>query len=102
MFSTDWHTSPRQYGVVIERNVKIPMSDGIQLDSDIFRPDGAGPFPAILGIHPYSNCEQSMEIMPVAFSGERASIETGDFNFYARRGYVLVIANIRGTHASDS
>ncbi len=26
-----------------------------------------------------------MEIMPLAFSGERTLIETGDFNFYVRR-----------------
>ncbi|MBW1804163.1 MAG: CocE/NonD family hydrolase [Deltaproteobacteria bacterium] len=101
MFSTNWQTSQREYIVLIDRNVKIPLSDGIHLDSDVFRPDGDGPFPVILGIHPYVKDEQSMEIMPVAFSGERASIETGDFNFYVRRGYVLVIANIRGTHASE-
>jgi putative CocE/NonD family hydrolase len=42
-----------------------------------------------------------MEIMPVAFSGERALIEAGDFSFYARRGYAFIIANLRGTQASD-
>jgi len=102
MFSMDWQTSPRKYDVTIERNVRIPVAGGITLDSDIFRPCGAEKFPAILAIHPYYKAEQSMEIMPVAFSGERALIEAGDFNFYARRGYAFIIANLRGTQASDA
>ena len=101
MFSTDWQTSPRKYGIIIERDVRIPVTDGLTLDSDVFRPDDGGKFPAILAMHPYSKAEQSMEIMPVAFSGGRGSIETGDYNFYVRRGYALVIANIRGTYGSD-
>ena len=101
MFSTDWETSPRKYGVTIERDVRIPVAPGIALDSDIFRPDGIGRFPAILAIHPYYKAEQSMEIMPIAFSGDRAYMEAGDFNFYVRRGYAMVVANLRGTQASD-
>jgi predicted acyl esterase len=101
MFSTDWQTSPRKYGVIIERDVRIPVAPGITLDSDIFRPEDGGKFPAILTIHPYYKPEQSMEIMPVAFSGDRALMEAGDFNFYVRRGYVFIIANLRGTQASD-
>ncbi len=30
--------SKRQYSITIERNVSIPVSDGIIIDSDIFRP----------------------------------------------------------------
>ena len=101
MFSTDWQTSPRKYNGVIERGVRIPVGGGITLDSDVFRPDEGGRFPAILGMHPYNNADQSMEIMPVAFAGERGSIEAGDFNFYVRRGYAFIIANIRGTQGSD-
>jgi len=101
MFSTNWQTSTRQYEIVIERDIRIPVGDGITLDSDIYRPDDDGKFPAILAISPYSKAEQTLNIMPVAFSGGRGSIETGDYNFYVRRGYALVIANIRGTYGSD-
>jgi hypothetical protein len=38
MFSTDWQTSPRKYGVTIERNVRISVASGVTLDSDIFGP----------------------------------------------------------------
>ena len=101
MFSTDWQTSTRHYGVTHERGIKIPIADDFNLDCDIFRPDSAEKFPVILAMHPYSTAEQSEELMPVAFSGQWASIETGDYNFYVRRGYVLAIVNMRGTHGSD-
>lgn len=101
MFSTDWQTSPRQYEITTERGVKIPLDANLTLDCDIFRPASDEKFPVILAMHPYSTAEQSEELMPVAFSGKWASIETGDLNFYVRRGYVLAIVNMRGTHKSD-
>ncbi len=101
MFSTDWTTSPREFGVIEERDVRVPVDDGIALDCDIFRPDGPGKFPVILTASPYEKAAQSMPMMPKAMGFDRAFIESGDFNFYTRRGYVFVIMNIRGTWASD-
>lgn len=101
MFSLDWSTSSRRYDIIVERDIRIPVRDGITLDSDIFRPKAEERFPAILTISPYSKRDQSIELIPVSFSGERASIEAGDFNFFSRRGYVFIIANLRGSHASD-
>jgi len=100
MFSTKWRTSPRQYGVTIERDVAIPVRDGVALDSDIFRPDAGGKFPALLAVHAYSKAVQSAQMLPEGFSYARGFIETGDFNFYVRRGYALAIVNITGTHKS--
>jgi predicted acyl esterase len=100
MFSTKWQTSPRQYGVTIERDVAIPVRSGVTLDSDIFRPDAAGKFPAILAVHAYSKAAQSAQMLPEGFSYARGFMEAGDFNFYVRRGYVLAIVNITGTHKS--
>ena len=100
MFSTKWQTSPRKYGITIERDVAIPVRDGVALDSDIFRPDAPGKFPALLAVHAYSKAAQSVELMPIGFSYARGFMETGDFNFYVRRGYALLIVNITGTHKS--
>ena len=100
MFTTRWQTSPRKYGIRIERDVAIPVRDGVTLDSDIFRPAAEGKFPALLAVHAYSKAVQSMEIAPIGFSAARGFIETGDFNFYVRRGYALLIINITGTHKS--
>jgi hypothetical protein len=101
MFSTDWQTSPRHYDIVIERDRRVPVADGVTLDCDIFRPDAPGRFPVILAAHPYSKPAQSQPMLPEAFSYARAVMEAGDTNFYVRRGYVYVILNIRGTGASD-
>lgn len=110
MFSRTWKTSERKYNVVTERDARIPMSDGIELSADIFRPDSTEKFPGILGIHPYPQQPQTAPIMPNSFSsvtfphpGEekgRGWIESGDPNFLVRRGYVQVVANVRGVGKS--
>lgn len=38
MFGPSWQTSSRQYDITKLLDVRIPMSDGITLDADIFRP----------------------------------------------------------------
>ncbi len=114
MFGKRWKTSERKYGVVVERHVKIPMSDGVRLNADIFRPDAPGKFPAILGFHPYDLTAQTAPIWPRSLaitaggsallgSQEKGNgpLEAGDPNFFARRGYVHVVANIRGTGESE-
>lgn len=101
MFSTDWETSPRQYDVIVERDARIPVDDGITLDCDLFRPDAPGKFPVLLAAHPYNKPAQSEPMVPEGISYRRAFIEAGDFNFYVRRGYVFVIMSLRGTGTSD-
>jgi len=100
MFSKKWRTSERKYGVLIERDVSIPMSDGIQIDCDVFRPDHRGKFPAILGVHAYNKSWQSAPSLGRGIDVLNASIEAGDSNFFVRRGYAHVIANVRGTGRS--
>src|SRR5262249_11896478 len=39
--------------IVVEKDVDIPMRDGARLKADVFRPDDAGTFPAILNLGPY-------------------------------------------------
>ena len=106
MFSRTWKTSERKYNVVVERDVRIVMSDGTEISADIFRPESNEKFPAVLGIHPYPQQPQTAPIMPNSFSsvtfphpGEekgRGWIESGIPNFLVRRGYVQVVANVRG------
>lgn len=110
MISERWETSKREFGVLVEDGQYITMDDGIDLACQIFRPDAPGNFPAILGIHGYTMSMQTDPIKPNSFSsvaqlhpGEekpRGSIEAGDPWFYARRGYVHVILNVRGTGMS--
>ncbi len=76
-------------GVVVARAVKVPMRDGVRLAVDIYFPaeDGRvkpGKLPAVLLKHPYG----------------RSGAER-DGTYYARRGYVFVMADCRGSRDSE-
>jgi predicted acyl esterase len=111
MFSKTWKTSERKYDVIVERDVKITMSDGTKIDADIFRPKSKETFPALLGVCPYRKAPQTAPIQPSPISPptallpgqEKATgyIEAGDPYFFARRGYVHVVANVRGSGKSE-
>jgi len=110
LITSTWATSEARYRVLVERSVAIPISDGITLDCDIFRPDAEGCYPVIVSAAPYSLQLQSAPVRPDAFSsigaearGEKrpnSVMEAGDPWFYARRGYVHIILNVRGTGRS--
>jgi putative CocE/NonD family hydrolase len=62
------------------------MRDGVSLSVDIYQPDADGRYPGILSITPYDNNSLSLR--------ERA-------RWFARRGYVVVLADARGRFDSD-
>jgi putative CocE/NonD family hydrolase len=74
------------YEVRVERNVRVPMRDGVTLSADIYRPATEGQFPALLLRTPYSN---------------NAPDEVQDSTWYAQRGYVVVNQDVRGRYDSD-
>ena len=37
--------------IIIEKDIDIPMRDGCVLKADLYRPDGPGPFPAVIYNH---------------------------------------------------
>lgn len=39
--------------MIIERDVPIPMEDGLILRADVFRPESDGPHPVIMTLGPY-------------------------------------------------
>lgn len=111
MFSPKWKTSERRYNFIVEKDVKISMSDGIKLSCDIWRPDAVGKFPAILSFHNYHSEGQTGPIKPTAISTAQwrhpgqertnASLEAGDPIFFVRRGYSHIVCNARGSGKSE-
>ncbi len=73
------------YSVKIERDVPVKMRDGVTLRADIFRPDALGKFPVLLQRTPYDKHGWGFEFAPKA----------------ARRGYVVVLQDVRGRYASE-
>jgi len=110
VFSKTWKTSEKKYNLVIERDVKIRMTDGTEINADIFRPDSKDKFPAIFGFSPYFLAPQTAPIKPDAISTHafmlpaqekgNGSLEAGDPNFFVPRGYAQIVANVRGTGKS--
>lgn len=85
--------SSAEYDIRHDVNVAAPMRDGIDLLADVHRPDADGRFPALVAASPYPRQIQDLGA-PMGF------IEAGVTDFWVRRGYVHVIANVRGTGGS--
>ncbi|MFC1868516.1 CocE/NonD family hydrolase [Thermodesulfobacteriota bacterium] len=95
--------SSPMYKVKEEKDVHIKMRDGIRLAADIRRPDAQGKFPALLAMCPYSKEVQSLPLPPQHRGSPLwfGSLEAGDSEYFVSRGYVHVIADIRGTGYSE-
>lgn len=76
-----------------EDDVEIPMRDGIHLLADIFRPVEPGKYPVLIAASPYPRQIQDLGA-PAGF------IEAGASDFFVPRGYIHIIANLRGTSGS--
>lgn len=79
-------SSPEE--VVVRKNVMVPMRDGTKLATDVYLPaeDGTaleGPFPTLLCRTPYGKSGLS----------DRAT-------FFAKRGYAVVVQDVRGRYRS--
>jgi len=71
--------------VAKELLVRIPMRDGVELAADVYRPEGLGKWPAILVRTPY----------------DRAVEGTTKGGMFARRGYAVVVQDVRGRFDSE-
>lgn len=70
----------------VERDVMIPMRDGVRLAADIYIPPGEGPFPTVLSRSPY---------------GKSRERDVATAENFARHGYVVVVQDLRGRWASE-
>lgn len=96
-------TDPLSGNMNVERDVFVPMRDGVRLATDIFRPADGGKYPALLAISPYGKGIQSLDMPPLPPWAPwwNGAIEAGDPTFIVSRGYVHVIADVRGTCRSE-
>lgn len=78
---------PPTNDVVMDNLVPVPMRDGVKLFADVFRPAKAGKYPVIVSRTPYSS--------------ERAPAAYDSAVYFARRGYVYVLQDVRGRHESE-
>lgn len=75
----------------------IPMRDGLKMALRIYRPDGAGPFPALLATSPYRYDNDELPCTPMFLWRE-----TGPIQWYVEeQGYAYVHADVRGSGVSE-
>jgi uncharacterized protein len=67
----------------VERNVWVPMRDGVRLMADVYRPDNPGTYPVLVTRTPYGR------------PGERAATP------YVAAGYIVVTQDARGRYDSE-
>jgi uncharacterized protein len=75
--------------IVIERNLLIPMKDGVSLSADLYRPAGNGKFPALMSFYPY----HKDDMIGASFEASR--------RYFAERGYAHLLIDFRGLGGSD-
>lgn len=106
MSSSEWrdNISQKQFNITEERDVSVPMRDGVELAVNVFRPDADGPFPAIFGMAGYGKETQDLDMAPQPLHESAVwdgTIEAGDPQEIVPRGYAQVIADVRGTGHSE-
>lgn len=103
--TTDWHEriSQPEHTVRADKDIWIPMRDGVRIAADVFRPDGPGKFPALLALSPYGKDVQKVldQQRPHSSRLGNGGQEAGDTGYFVSRGYVHVIADCRGSGNSE-
>jgi putative CocE/NonD family hydrolase len=74
--------------MLVERDVGVPMRDGVVLRADVYRPDGDRPVAAIVTRTPY---DKSRPMVPISALDPERAVEAG---------LALVCQDTRGRHAS--
>src|SRR5215468_9776205 len=89
------------YRLLVERDVDVPMRDGVKLKADVFRPDDGSKFPAILNLGPY---QKDKLWVPPANLEEKATPnmnwETVTPEWWVPKGYAAVRVDGRGSGKS--
>jgi putative CocE/NonD family hydrolase len=75
---------------VVDVDVPVPMSDGVALATNVWRPKGPGPFPVLLVRTPYGKDDAGMYGNP----------KLPDVFAFVAAGYAVVAQDVRGTSRS--
>ena len=103
-------------GILVDRDVAVPMRDGTTLRANVFRPARGGRFPVVMCAHPYGKDGMPKRTpfgyLPlaryrfmrqperVAFSAY-TTWEAPDPSYWVPRGYVMVNLDLRGFGTSE-
>jgi hypothetical protein len=78
------------HNIIVERDVMVPMRDGVRLATDVYRPDDGTKHPVLMNGHPYDNdhflCTHELLFSPLVA---------------AQQGYAVVVQEARGRAGSE-
>lgn len=99
---TRWTPERPAFGVTEEHGVPVRMRDGTVLRANVYRPAdprtgrrAAGRFPVVMVQTPYG--KDTLGAASGKEGGAEAGTETGAVPYLVRRGYIDVVAEVRGT-----
>jgi len=75
--------------LIIDKNIRVAMRDGVQLATDVYRPAGDARHPVVMLRLPYNKEQPALLFL------------AGDILRIAQAGYAVVVQDCRGTWASD-
>jgi putative CocE/NonD family hydrolase len=75
--------------ILIDKNVMVPMRDGVQLATDVYRLEGAAPAPVLVARTPYNKDHML------------AGGDTFNILRAVQAGYTVVTQDVRGRYASE-
>ncbi len=98
--------------MIFERDIAVPMRDGIVLRANLFRPAGGKPSPVIMSVTPYGKDSGRarlitllMRLTGVRFGDIRVShftsFEAPDPLYWVGNGYAVMQTDVRGMHHSQ-
>lgn len=93
-------SQPQDYRLLVEKDVDVPMRDGLKLKCDVFRPDDGGRFPVIMTLGPYPKDEPIDYGDKAEESGPYMHWETANPEWWIPRGYVEMRVDMRGSGKS--
>lgn len=76
-------SAQENHPIVLERDVRVKMRDGLELKADVYRPQEPGKYPVLLQRTPYNK-------------GNQADLAI----HMASRGYIVIVQDVRGRFAS--
>src|SRR6201982_2742979 len=104
----DYDRAPTYSGMIVEKDVLVPMRDGVKIAIDVYRPETTEKLPALLAFSIHNKDLQGPELAQASLTHPAWSMlwtgpaEAGDTLFFVGRGYVHVIGNPRGVGKSEA
>lgn len=104
--STDF-VSRTERGLIIERNCRIPLRDGVEIFADIYRPDSAShDVPVLLAWGPYGKHALTNKVfwprsgVDPEWLSDLTAFEAPDPVFWGSKGYAVAVVDPRGAWLS--